>query len=222
MVFKFISNLKNSEKGTTLIEIAVVLFIIALFFTIMIIGLPEIERRFALSRSTYRLAQDLRKARDLSISGVKVKDSAGNEIIPKGDGVYINITNLLDGTKEYVIYADVSGDEHMYTDNGSYEYCKDKNPIDSDCVIDIINISKENPSLYIKRINTVAIDPNDGHEINSTTDVASINFLPPNPNVKMVDTVGGDFISVEIVLGIDGSSNERTVSINKAGLINIQ
>jgi|SRR3989344_820319 len=226
MVFKFISNLKNSEKGTTLVEIAVVLFIIALFFTIMIIGLPEIQRRFALSRATYRLAQDLRKARDLSISGVKVKDNGengGNEFSPSGYGIYINKDKVPDGSTEYVIYADVSGDQ-TYNNGGSYDYCKDKYPIESDCVIDIIDVSKENPSLYIKEIDTVAVNSG-GQATTGKTDIVSINFLPPNPDVKMTDptdTTVSNFNSIEIVLGIIDSSSERKIFINKAGLINIQ
>jgi len=218
MVFKFISNLKNSENGTTLIEIAVVLFIIALFFTIMIIGLPEIERRFALSRSTYRLAQDLRKARDLSISGVKIKDNEDNEAIPQGYGVYIDRDRDL---INYVIYADVSGVDQMYTASDPYNYCNEAQ-IGPDCVIDIVDVSKENPSLYIKRLTVTAIGI--GGEITaSDNNTVSINFLPPNPDVRIVDPFSGeDFNSIEIVLGIDGSSNERIVFINKAGLINIQ
>ena len=219
MVFKFISNLKNSENGTTLIEIAVVLFIIALFFTIMIIGLPEIERRFALSRSTYRLAQDLRKARDLSISGVKIKDDEDNEIIPQGYGVYIDRNR---DQINYVIYADVSGVDQMYTASDPYNYCNEAQ-IGPDCVIDIVDVSKENPSLYIKKLITTVIDVGGVPTTSENNNTVSINFLPPNPDVKIVNPFSGeDFNSIEIVLGIDGSSNERIVFINKAGLINIQ
>ena len=70
MVFASIFNLKNSQKGITLIEIIVVIFIITLFASIAFLNLPKIQGSFALSSAAYELAQKIRVAENDSVTGV--------------------------------------------------------------------------------------------------------------------------------------------------------
>ena len=97
----------KNEKGVTLIEIIVVIFIIAIFSLIIIADFPGIEKQYALSNATYKLAQDFRRVQDLGLSGIQLLDADGNQINVQGYGIYINPA-VSDSV--YLIYADV-GDE---------------------------------------------------------------------------------------------------------------
>lgn len=207
---------KNSSKGITLVEIIVVIFIITIFSTILITDFPKIQRQFALSRSAYKLAQDLRKIQGLSLSGTRVDDKYGDQITAvKGYGIYINLN--LDGqyTRTYAIYADIaiSGDgDHEYNPQQLYEdnLCSDREKPETDCVIEVVKVNQENPSVYIKQINNIIADS------------TSINFRPPNPIVD-IGNRNYEYFDIGIVLGlISSSSAERTVQVNTSGLINVQ
>ncbi len=123
------------EKGITLIEIIVVIAIITLFSMILIADYPKIKRQFALSRAVYKFAQDLRKTQDLGLSGVQIKNSAGEIIVAKGYGVYINLSS----PTEYKIYADTSRDDE-YTLGEDFE---------------TIDISKQEAGVFITAINNI-------------------------------------------------------------------
>jgi len=226
MVPKSFPNMKSLKGGITLIEIVVVIFIIALFSTILIVNFPEIQRRMALSRSTYKLAQDLRRTMDLALSGVPLKDNGGTgtEIMVKGYGIYVN---LGDSTKQYVIYADVAGapdpdnnyirtSDQMYGGDG-HTFCSEIDQVGdinsgySDCIVETIHLTEESLSIYIKRINNI------DYPLNGFT---SINFSPPNPVINI--TNHSNNTEIGIVLGIIGVTTERTVSINTSGAINVQ
>ncbi len=193
------------EKGITLIEIIVVIFIIASFSVILISDFPKIQRQYALSRATYKLAQDLRRTQDLGLSGVQVKDNKGDPVAIKGYGVYIDTTPP---ARQYLIYADVlpsvNGVANQKYD-GSFltPLCIIQSDPISDCVIEIIDISEENASLSIA-------------EISGGVDNVSINFSPPDP---VIDISSG---RSEVTITLSNGLLTRTVSVNKSGLIAIQ
>ena len=217
MVCKFS---KNLESGVTLIEIIVVLFIIALFTVILITDFPKILRQYALSRVTYKLGQDLRRTEDLGLSGIKLLDKNGTPILVKGYGIYFN--NNISQTK-YLIYADVAGAADTTTGIGlsnqkydgdfdTTDYCEAVDQTASlrttDCIIDIIDLTKENQSL------SVALS--DGFDDNYT----SINFSPPAP-VTTIDNLTAGYSTIEIDLqNTDGAT--RAVFVNTSGLIDVQ
>ena len=206
----------SDSRGITLVEIIVVIFIITLFSSIVIADFPKIERHFALSRVSYKLAQDLRRIQDLGLSGVQIKDSIGNQIPVQGYGIYFNPTQ---SPVQYVIYADVydgrSEDSQKYTGDQSYLRCSNLVAPKVDCVLDVIDISKENPDIYIKAITN----------INST--FTSVNFSPPDPTIY-IDSLClfcpfPANSEMGIVLGLHSdASAERTVKINTSGLIGVQ
>jgi len=217
MVYKFFPNLKNSEKGISLVELVVVIFIITLFSLIIISDFPKIQRQFALSRATYKLAQDLRKAQDLGLSGVTINDKNGVQIPVKGYGVYVNLSQ---SNAQYLVYADVGLNDPQKYSGDPVSLCADVNQasdgqLAADCVLEVINVKDENQSLSIENpiINTI------------TGQYTSINFAPPSPiiNIDNINTNNNppDNSKVGIVLkNTDGST--RTVWINTSGLINIQ
>jgi len=229
-VFKLSSlGAEKSERGITLVELVVVIFIIALFSTILVANFPEIQRQFALSRATYRLAQDLRTAQGLGLSGVPITDKNGTAILAKGYGIYINLSN---SATKYVIYADVPGaavngvrtSDQKYSGDLSYPLCVNVNQLPpigalaTDCVISVVDISKvENPSLYIKGIT----DCTQSGCVADSGGGVSINFNPPNPTTSMTGS-GGTYSAVNLTLGLrTSSSSGRTISVNTFGLIDI-
>lgn len=204
MVFKFFPNIKYSDKGITLVEIVVVIFIIVMFSMIVVADFPKIQRQSALSRVTYKLAQDFRKTQDLGLSGVQINDKYGNLIKAQGYGIYINFNEPI---TQYIIYADVDRSQ-TYNANQSCDF-PERDPY-IDCAIETIDISKENSRLYIEPVK----------HISGT--LTSINFMPPGPTVNIQNITSG-YSDIEIVLGITSDSSlKRIVLVNKAGLINVQ
>ena len=84
------------EKGVTLVEIILVIFMITMFSGILVYNFPRVLKQFALSGASYKLAQDLRKVEDLGLSGVETIEGA------KGYGLYINIIN---NNAEYILLS---------------------------------------------------------------------------------------------------------------------
>lgn len=203
MVFKFFPDIKDSEKGITLIELVVVIFVIVLFSVFLISDFPKIIRQYALSRTAYKLAQDLRRAEDMGLSGVHVLDINNDPISVKGYGIYLDINT---NDSQYIVYADVD-DSHTYAGDGTL--CSNEVDGEEDCVVEAVNIKNNNPDLYIKQIRNIS------------GGLTSINFRPPAPIVDIYNRMPNSS-EVGIVLGLSSdSSSERTVCANSSGLISV-
>jgi len=203
--------IKNSAEGITLVEIIVTVFLIAVLSSILIADFPAILRQFALSRAAYKLSQEMRKAEDLGLSGVQVTDNLGAPVSAKGYGIYLSRTTQIDisipAAKQYTLYADV---DNSKTYNASQSCDLPGRNTSLDCAIETIDISKEEPGVYIKAI-IYTTDPNS----------VSVNFTPPNPDITITALSGGS--EVNIVLGLDADpSLSKTVSINTSGLIEVK
>jgi len=220
MIFKDKFDKWKSESGVTLVEILVAVFIITIFTIIVVVDFPKMKRQFALSRATYKLAQDIRRVEDLGLSGVQVYDEVGALIDSKGYGFYINLTN---DNQKYFVYADVSdsggesGANHKYDNDGAYEECSSTST--GDCIIEQIDLSDEPSQVFIKEIITNGFD--------DWTDI-SINFTPPNPTViitvnnsNTASVVIPANVSIVLSLKIDESIT-RTININSTGLIEVE
>lgn len=239
MVSELFPNIKNSEEGITLIEIVVGIFIITLFSLILFSDFPSIQRQYALSRVTYNLAQDLRKTQDLGLSGVQTNDLNRHPIAVEGYGVYFDPDDL-DAVshlpERYLIYADVYGDQKYggsfsttrcdQTDQGAFINGTFANPLKTDCVVDIVDVSKENPSLYIKKIDDIK---SNGELINEISEPININFTPPDPIITItkkncipMPNNSCGYTTIEIVFGLSTNNMNRTVEVNTSGLINVK
>lgn len=223
----FLKKNKNQE-GITLIELLVVIFIVAFFSLMGISEFPKILRAYTLSRTTYKLSQDLRKVQDMGLSGVSlIKDSQDCVIPVKGYGVYVDASNE-EYNKRYIIYADVSniqGSADGKFTNVKYDYCEDMQYYDLgeplcqtrffdsnyDCVVEIINLDdqEENESLYISNIE------------NSVSRTVSINFTPPNPNTTITTISDPEPNEVGIILR-NQDDLQRSVWVNKSGLVEVR
>lgn len=203
MVLKFIPNIKKLEKGITLIELIVVIFIIAIFSAILISNFPKIQREYALSRATYKLAQNLRRVQDLGLSGVKITDNTGQLVKVGGYGLYIN----LDTPQQYIIYGNscpVGNPDYQYT-------LSDPSCVSGDYIIDTVNVNEDKVGVYIEAVNNI------------DQQWTSINFSPPNPYLS-IENISSGQTDIEIVLAVssDSSIPSRTVSINTSGLIEVK
>jgi type II secretory pathway pseudopilin PulG len=193
------------EKGITLVEIIIAILITALFSAILISDFPRILKQFALSKASYRLAQDFRKVQDLGLSGVQILDSENNPINAKGYGVYIS----LDDENKYIIYADRGGESFNSIYDNNLQSCSDISD-SGDCILETINITNENPDLYIEEIK------------NSVGNFTSINFAPPGPIVEL-DNLSEFSSEIGIVLGLRSYEDlKKTIWVNTAGLIRIE
>jgi type II secretory pathway pseudopilin PulG len=221
--------MKKFERGITLVEIMVVVFIIALFTVILVSDFPRMLRQMALSRVSYSFAQNLRKAQDLGLSGIQLYDVKGAPIEVKGYGVYIN----LNAPKQYIIYADVAGapapvtglrtSDNKYNGPPSYPLCSevdqtvpssgfvDAGILIADCAVEIISVTKEDQSLYISELKNL-----------TDTSHVSINFSPPGPitTIENLDIPGGQ-VRVRVYFK-NSDGGERIVLVYRSGLIDVQ
>ena len=183
------------EGGITIIEIVVVVAIIGILLSILITNFPAIQRQFALSRATHKLAQDIRRAEALALS-------ASDEVInAQGYGIYIGKIN----PKQYILYADLKNiDNNPSRVENQYD--------DLDTIIDIIDLAKESPG--------VSVD-----SISSGSNPLSVNFTPPNPKVTISGPANIERAWIALKLDnsiFSNNSNTRYVYVWKSGLVQTQ
>jgi len=189
--FKF--QISNSKKGITIVEVIVTIFIITMFSGIIISDFPKVRKRFALSTAAHNLAQDLRRAQDMGLSGVQLVDVGGEELPVKGFGLYINL-NSIGGNKRYIIYGDSNGNEQ-------YDY-------DIDYDLYLIDMNNETKGVIIEGLYNVLESRH-----------VSINFSPPNPKTSISGLEEG-MSRIKIILALESdTATTREVYVNTSGLI---
>ncbi len=166
------------NKGFTLIEAVVVISIILILSGMVLLNQRASQAQFALQRSAHKLAQDIRRAKDLAMSTEEF-----HGVIPKGYGIYIKLAT---SDSSYKIYADLNGDEKWDASDGIVETC---------------DLEKK---IFIKSVSPSPL---------------SINFKPPDPEVKISQDVTSAII--ELAIGSD-PDNIKTITVNKLGLITIE
>lgn len=94
--------MKSLDRAFTLIEILIVTVIIGVITSIVVLNYGRDKEQFALQRSAYKLAQDIRRAQEMAMSG---KEFQGE--VPRGGyGVYFTI----DEPTHYILFADINED----------------------------------------------------------------------------------------------------------------
>jgi len=200
--------IKNLSEGITIIEIIVVIFLIALFSSIVVFSLQKIQQSMALSRTTHKLAQNLRKAQDLALSGAGLGEMeiAGYGLYIKRDAEVGTLCNT-----GILIYADSCFAGANNADKNKYTIPYEPSCPDGDYIIDCIDINSENKGVIVKGFNNTV-----------TGDFTSINFTPPNPSIA-IENLNSGHSAVEIVLGLESDGSlTKTISVNTAGLIEIK
>ena len=193
-------------RGTTLVELVVVIFIIAILSLIIVSNFPQLLRQYALSRATYRLAQDLRRTEDLALSGFTMN----SYVKAKGYGLYVNTAV---STTKYLIFAKITSG-NFYTGNFSTALCSAATRLlTNDCPVEIIDLSKVNQSLSISGVSGGASNYNN----------VSIDFFPPGPNTTITYFSSGENILNTAQINLTNTDGlTKGIYVNTSGLINVQ
>jgi prepilin-type N-terminal cleavage/methylation domain-containing protein len=209
---------KKFTKGSTLIEVIVSISIIAIFSIIVVSDFPTIKRQFAVSRASYALSQNIRRAEDFGFSGVQVTDGDGDIVNTNGYGFYINPA---ENDKEYIIYADTDGGEDQKFSGG--ESCSNNQVLPGqDCIVEQTNLADSEQEVYIKGIYRLTSCTLEDISFCPSTDWVSINFMPPNPTIKITNDQEELESKIGILLGASNTSTERVVFVNSTGLIYVK
>jgi prepilin-type N-terminal cleavage/methylation domain-containing protein len=191
-----------NQKAFTLLEITVVVAIIGLLAAIVLANYRGGERQSALLRSAHSLAQDLRRVEEMAISSQKTSPEFGEEVFPRGGyGIYFEIDPEAPKGYRIILFADCD-QEADYDDWGPYSCAEATSGLGN---------SRD------EAIETIALE--EGVEIKTLFPISplAITFIPPDPEVKIA---GGDEILAVITLCLkDDPTITRTVTVNKAGLI---
>ncbi|MBI2626176.1 MAG: prepilin-type N-terminal cleavage/methylation domain-containing protein [Candidatus Nealsonbacteria bacterium] len=100
------------SKAFTLIELLVVLAIITVLTAITVPNYRGGDKQLALQRSASKLAQDLRRAQEMSMSAKEVSGA-----IPYGFGIYFNSAS----PNNYIIFADLDNSHHRNAGDADLE-----------------------------------------------------------------------------------------------------
>lgn len=190
------------KRGVTLVELLIVLIIIIVLAAIIFPGYQSARLQLALLREANRIAQNIRKAQEMAM-GTKEKetDILGSTEIPKGGyGIYFEKG---EGITSYSIYADKNGNEYYRGTEG-------------DEIMETIDLEKV---VYIKEFVSDSENPNK----------ISINFRPPDPRVKIEDTVtpgaagAGGYNNITITIALRAAPGKtKNITVNKVGLITVE
>ncbi|MEK7124262.1 MAG: hypothetical protein AAB877_01065 [Patescibacteria group bacterium] len=202
--FKFLpaqaGQISNSKNGFTIIELIIIIGLITILPAIVISNFSAIKLQFALSRASYKFAQDLRVAQNLALSSKPYIDANGQEQLIAGYGVYFDANlNSAMGNKKYIIYADKND-----LGNADSQYTAE------DYVVSQIDFSLTEPGIIIKET------------ANPFGNTASVNFSPPNP-ITTIYSAGQSQTKIDIVFAIESDLEKtKTVSINTSGLVEVK
>ncbi|MBU0476703.1 prepilin-type N-terminal cleavage/methylation domain-containing protein [Patescibacteria group bacterium] len=208
----------NKNNGFTLVEILVVIVIIMILTLVALPYFLQAGKQFALSRSAHKLAQDIRRAQEMSMSA---KEFHG--IISSG-GYGIRIT---DSYNKYILFADCNN-------NGLYdgEIVNPSNPYDP-----------ENPDLsgtpcngYSEKVEVLETEKGiqiglgpawglfRGRVIFTPPDpVVAVNYGICDPNTGWCFIYNFAYPSLTAMVSLETDpSKTKTISVNEAGLIEIK
>ncbi len=190
----------KSVRGFTLLEITVVISIMILLGTIFIANYRGGEKQFALKRSTNKLAQDLRRVEEMAMSSQRTPDSFEPGAFPKGGyGIYFQ-----KNSNSYILFADCDGNG-VYSGAGTSPTCASSTASFSFWKGEKLEEITLEQGIYIKDL------------VPSSLNYLSITFFPPDPTI----TINPQASSATIYLTFGGVS-QKTITINKVGLIEIE
>jgi len=190
-------NISGFEAGFTLIELMIVISIILFLSPMVITNYNAGERRFSLERSAHGLAQDLRDAEEMALTGEETPASFDKSFPAGGYGLYFEANQ-----DSYVLFADCDGD-------GSY----DASGVASSCS----SASSAPGESYPEKIKEFSMESGVViSDLYPSTPLAVL-FFPPQPIITL-NPIPGNMEAV-ITLELDGRT--KTVSINTAGLIDV-
>ncbi len=183
------------NKGFTVVELLVVIAIIGILSLVIIPSYKNAKDQLALERSAIQLAQYIAKAREMTISTQECVP-CGNIFPSGGYGIYIKRTPVVPPQRTYILFADMNDDQ--------------KYVATQDVLIEEISLES--------KIRILSLSRNHLH----------IGFKPPDPIVIFFGkTNDPDPIieisssSVFITISLDDLTKQKTITVNKVGLITI-
>lgn len=194
------------NKGFTMVEFLVVMFIIGILSSVLFFNWKSGEEMFALQSSAYKLAQNIREAQEMAMSA-KICAVCGG-IVPPRYGIYTHSPDP--DSNFYRLFADINND-------GMIVY---PNPLpEDDIVIKTINYES---GVYLSEV----ILPDDCSPKGPKR--GYLTFMPPDPITEIwVGKLGHPFPPVKcskitLQLSVGASGPTKSVIINQAGLVYIE
>ncbi len=181
------------NKGFTLVELLVAIAIITILASASFFGYGQRQKEITLQKEANILVSKIEEVKEMAISARYFH----NNLPTGGYGVYFNISS----PNSYIVFADCDGDR-SYDTTGSP--CFD--PINS-----------TNHAEFIERINFEG-----GVYIKTLSVPVSITFKPPSPDVIIKTSSGVLLDELTFKLGISGSSKEKEIHFNSAGLVYVE
>ena len=105
----------NNKKAFTIIELLVVMGVIVIFTSFFFVDYGRDSNTFALERVSNKMAQDLRRAQEMSMSGLT------GDVGTNAYGIYFNKGS--GSEKQYIIYK--NNDTNMYYESSSADSIKE-------------------------------------------------------------------------------------------------
>ena len=187
----------SSSKGFTLLELLVVVGVIVTLSTVALSGYRTGEDKFALQRSAVKLAQDLRRAETMAMTGESAPSTFGGIFPSGGYGFY-----FANGASSYVLFSDCNN-------NAEYE--------SSGSAISCTASTGANP--FPETMETIPLETGAVISNISPATSFSVTFYPPDPTIKITGADSQSYNQAVITLSLYGKT--KTVTINNVGLIDI-
>jgi|GEM_PF-1126406 len=181
------------QKGFSLFESLITIGLMAIFLTMSFINFREGENRVSLQRAGTEVAQDIRRAQEMALSGATCPGCT-NE--PNGYGI---VFDLKTSSSSYLIYADTvpvpQGNDFYVGDYIIEEIEMEKGVIIKELLIDSISVDKLCVNFH-PPVPEVAIKEKQNDDDKTTGEI--IISLASDPEQTKRITVGkGGFIDVQ-------------------------
>jgi len=181
------------KRGFTFAELIISMFIILVLILISVPFYSSLRGQLNLTRAAVRMAQDFRKAQELTMSAQEYYDIlTGTYIIPSG-GYGLCFKGWPSDPTQYYVFADYSGKDN------------------------VCNLSLNQGEI----IDTVKLEK--GITITSVGgNIVNIIFHAPDPEVIFAKPGGQLSSESESVVTLSNGAKTITVHVNRAGLVYIQ
>ena len=186
--------LKKNLGGFTLIELSIVVSIILILSTVVLANYSAGQKELALSRSVYKLAQDLRVAQELAMS---TKDFGSPPSPPRGGyGIKFNVSE----PNHYILFADCDGGKDYDVTGSAISCFQATSALSYPELVQDISIEKD-----------VKI-----YSLSTPGNNLIVTFTSPNPDVYFTPD------SSLVIITLSANGKQKSVKVNKAGLIDIE
>jgi len=185
------------KQGFTFTELMVIISIIGIFTIISFPYYQDIRKTLTLDRAVVKLAQDVRKAQEMSMSAFQFNGS----VPPGGYGIYFDINE----PDHYILFADMDEDN-------LYDTSVPCGAAGSECVEDI----------YLEKgVELEECGPTAG-----ICSHLSFCYKAPDPCLHHLEKISGGgwgsfgdgtFAYIKLLI----SGKEKTVNLNRSGLVDI-